>query len=281
VSESTDPREWLSSICSSYKFDPLGVLRADDGVAWPLAVSSINELTDELVARGLLLGLPREPAALANVMEVGIVDFLVEAAGEAGDIEVARGTERGYPDLEVSGTRFGGRRFAVDVKVAQRARTKARLRTQSRITLYTGNTYFRWPNLKWPGTFRPFNDYAGHLDILVIYTLDPHRRERATDVELFVQEPWRIASRKRSSTTREYIGAVDLLADLREGRGEFASAEEFYKYWRAFPFRISAGIQNQLRRLLDVQQAELEELRGVHERDTPGSSSTFGGNGRA
>ncbi len=268
VSDVSDLKQWLSDICSSYRFDPLGVLRADNEVAWPLAAHSIDELTNELVARGLLLGLPREPAALANVMEVGIVDFLVEAAEQAGDIEVARGTERGYPDIEVSGPRFGGQPYAVDVKVAQRARTRAQDRTQSRITLYTGNTYFKWPNLKWPGTFRPFNEYAGHLDILIFYTLDPARRERATDVQVVVQEPWRIASRKRSSTTREYIGAVDLIWNIEQGRGEFESADEFYKYWRSYPFRISAGVQNQLRRLIAEQEAELARLRARQEDGT-------------
>lgn len=261
--DANDPGAWLSDICASYRFDPLGVLRADDAVRWPLSASSLAELTNELVARGLLLALPREPAALANVMEVGIVDFIAGAAEQEGDVEVRRGSERGYPDLEVSGQRFRGRPYAVDVKVAQRARTRDRTRTQSRITLYTGNTYFRWPNLKWPGTFRPFADYAGHFDILVLYTLDPGRRERATDVELFVQEPWRIASTRRSSTTREYIGAVDLIEDLKHGRGEFKSAEAFYKYWRTYPFRISAGVQEQLRRLIAAQDAELARLRAA------------------
>jgi ABC-type sugar transport system ATPase subunit len=58
--------------------------------------------------------------------------------------------------------------------------------TNSRITLYTGNTYFKHPDLPWPGTFRPFNDYAGHIDILLLYTLDLATRGRAEDLELIV-----------------------------------------------------------------------------------------------
>jgi hypothetical protein len=245
------------------------VLRAENDVAWPVRASSIEELTQALAERGLLLALPTEPAALANVMEVGIVDFLIEAARLAGDIETVRGTERGYPDLEVSGRRFGDRTYAVDVKVARRADTRTRSRTQSRITLYTGNTYFKWPNLRWPGTFRPFNEYAGHLDILVLYTFVEDRRERATDVELLVQEPWRIASKKRSSTTREYIGAVDLIQSLRDGRGAFATPEEFYTFWRNYNFRISPGIQNMLRKLLDEQRDELDRLRTLDRPHAP------------
>jgi hypothetical protein len=40
---------------------------------------------------------------------------------------------------------------------------------------------------------------------------------------------------KRSSTTRNYIGAVTALADLRLELGEFSTIDEFYEYWRAMP----------------------------------------------
>ena len=94
----------------------------------------------------------------------------------------------------------------MDIKAARRAANGRQ--TQSRITLYTGNTYFKWPGLHWPGTFRPFSDYATHLDVLMIYTLNPDSNARVEDLEIIVQEPWRIASRDRSSTTREYLGAI-------------------------------------------------------------------------
>ena len=55
-----------------------------------------------------------------------------------------------------------------------------------------------------------------------------------------------ISSRQRSSTTREYIGAVNHLAALREGRGEFETEEEFYRYWRAYPFRTGRAVEQQV-----------------------------------
>ena len=76
---------------------------------------------------------------------------------------------------------------------------------------------------------------------------DPHRVE---DVQVLVQEPWRIASKKRSSTTREYLGAVDLIADLIAGNGDFATEEEFYSYWRKFPFKTGKIVEQQLQRAL-------------------------------
>jgi hypothetical protein len=257
-----DLEEWLRHQCNEYTFDARGVFqRSGLNASWPVHAADPDELERLLADRGHLLPLPQEPAALANILEVSIVNFLSDRLRDLDDAEVRRGTERGYPDLEISGAAFGGGFHAVDVKAARRAPTRGRPRTQSRITLYTGNTYFKWPDLHWPGTPRPFNDYASHLDLLLIYTLRPESTARVEDLEVIVQEPWRIASTRRSSTTREYIGAVDRLDDLRAGFGEFNTPQEFYSYWRKFPFRISAQVQNQLDRLVRQQADEIARLR--------------------
>ena len=200
---------------------------------------------------GHLVSLPKESAALANVIEVALVDFLLDRLSLVEGATGKRGDERSYPDLEISGEAFGGTFHAVDVKMARL--NKSGTQTQSRCTLYTGNTYFKWPTIRWPGMFRPFNDYATHLDIIGIYRLDVSYRGRVRDLELLVHEPWRIASKERSSTTREYVGAVTKLGALREGRGEFDTKAAFYKYWRAYPFRVPKAVERQLRKALREQ----------------------------
>lgn len=259
---------WLREQCSDFRFDVGGVFQRNSDVSWwPLEAAGPGELEERLAQGGHLLPLPKEPAALANVMEVSIVDFLTARALRVPGAQVRRGNERGYPDLEISGTAFGGGFHAVDIKAARRAANKRQ--TQSRITLYTGNTYFKWSDLHWPGTFRPFSDYATHLDVLMIYTLNPDTNSRVEDLEIIVQEPWKIASRDRSSTTREYIGAVNNIDSLRSGKGAFSSPAEFYFYWRKFPFKVSPQVQTQLQRLLKAAQDELTELR---RREQPGSA---------
>lgn len=257
-----DLLQWLRRQCDDYRFDARGVFqRSGLNESWPVQAADADELERVLADRGHLLPLPQEPAALANILEVSIVNFLTDRLHSLDEANAVRGTERGYPDLEISGAAFGGGFHAVDVKAARRAVTRGRQRTQSRITLYTGNTYFKWPDLHWPGTMRAFNDYTSHLDLLLIYTLEPDTTARVADLEVIVQEPWRIASRQRSSTTREYIGAVDGLDELRAGWGEFNTPVEFYSYWRKFPFRISAQVQNQLDRLVRQQADEIARLR--------------------
>lgn len=249
--------EWLRTQCAEYVYDLRGVFRRRADHRWPFIAADEDELERALAEGGHLLPLPKEPAALANVLEVSVVDFLLGRLTSVDGAEARRGTERGYPDIEVTGGAFGGGFHAVDVKVAQR-RVGVRGvsgNTQSRITLYTGNTYFRYPQLRWPGTFRPFADYATHLDVIGIYTLNGSTAARVDDLELIVQEPWRIASKQRSSTTREYIGAVQNISALREGRGEFDTSAAFYAYWRRYRFRIGGAVQAQLDKLLAGPEA--------------------------
>jgi hypothetical protein len=243
-----DLPDWLREHCSEYEFDVAALYRRRGDHPWPLTATDEHDLEWKLDEGAHFLPLPKEPAALANIIEVTVVDYLIERAETLPGLVVARGTERGYPDLEFTGTALDSEFVAVDVKVARRA--SGGRRTQSRITLYTGNTYFRYPQLQWPGTFRPFRDYVLHLDVLCIYDLSPTSHARVDNLELIVNEPWRIGSRQRSSTTREYIGAVDNIDALRVGRGEFSTQEEFYDYWRAYPFRIGRTVQRQLDRMI-------------------------------
>jgi hypothetical protein len=272
VPEALDLVSWLRERCGSYAFDVGGIFNRPGTGSWPIQAENVADLERQLIEREHLLPLPKESAALANVLEVLVVDFILDAAAEVPGLEWQRGTERGYPDIEMLGPALGDRFWAVDVKVARRKplrRGGMSRNTNSRITLNTGNTYFKHPNLHWPGTFRPFSDYAGHVDILLLYTLNLETGGRAEELELIVQEPWRIGSKERSSTTREYIGAVTEIERLREGRGDFASEDEFYTYWRNFPFRLSPGIQRTLSRLVADQRAELEALRAQHQDDPP------------
>ena len=246
--------EWLRTACGEYVLEPIAVYRARGEHPWPLVGRDERDLADQLEAGGHFLPLPKEPAALANVLEVSLVSFVLSRLHAVPEAEGRRGTERGYPDIEISGAAFGGGYHALDVKVARRR--KGGKDTQSRITLYTGNTYFRYPQLRWPGTFRPFQDYDSHLDLLALYTLNEDAIHRVDDLRLVVQESWRIASKKRSSTTREYIGAVTRIAALESGEGDFEEEEEFYRFWRRYGFRVGKAVQQQLDRLLAEQHEQ-------------------------
>lgn len=239
----------LREACATYAFAPLAIYKMHGEHEWPFLAHNAEELASKLSAGDHFLPLPKEPAALANVVEVAVVDFLLDRL-DCPEFELSRGTERGYPDIEL---RVGDKYFAIDVKVARRKINKKGLptgKTDSRITLYTGNTFFMYPTLKWPGTFRPFAEYAGHIDLICLYNLDAQSLTRVSDFEIVVVEPWRIGSKQRSSTTREYLGAVDDIGRIKGGQGDFATQGEFYAFWRNHQWKIGRAVQKQLQKLL-------------------------------
>jgi hypothetical protein len=244
---------WLRAAAARYRLEPIAVYRAGRTPHFPLAAKDEAELQAKLKAGGHFLPLPKEPASLANVLEVSLMEFLLQEVAKTKGAAAQRGTERGYPDIEMTGKAFGDVPHAIDIKAARRkvgASGKIGTQTQSRITLYPGNTYFRYPQLQWPATFRPFQDYGSHLSLIAIYTLNEATDARIEDLELIVHETWRIGSKQRSSTTREYLGAVQKLDDLRAGKGEFDTEDAFYAYWRKYPFAIGRAVQQQLDKLL-------------------------------
>jgi hypothetical protein len=101
------------------------------------------------------------------------------------------------------------------------------------------------------------------LDVIALYTLNEETHGRIDNLQILVHEPWRIASKQRSSTTREYLGAVTKIADLEAGRGEFASEADFYNYWRKYPFKIGRAVQQQLDKLLRAPNAAGKRVRGT------------------
>lgn len=221
---------WLRQHTGKWQPSIVGVFREHALHEWPLAAGSPAELRSVLTESGHLLPLPSEPAALANVMEIELRKHLLEAALLTKGASAAEGTERSFPDLEFWGPKFGKGVHAVDIKCARRG--KSGLSLNNRIALYTGNTWFLWPTLKFSGILRPFDEYDEKLSIVVIYTFDPALPERITKVEVVAHETWRLGSKFRASATREYIGSVQKIADVVAGTGAFTSADDFYAFWR-------------------------------------------------
>lgn len=227
--------EWLREQTTGWRPSIVGVFREEAAHDWPISASSSADLRQKLTEQGHLLPLPSEPAALANVMEIELKQHLAEAVATLADAALVDGTERSYPDLEFSGAAFGGGFRAVDIKCARRKPLKSgkpSTTINNRIALYTGNTYFLWPQLKFGGIMRPFEQYEELISIVVIYTFEPNLPQRIADVQVVVHESWRIASRGRASATREYIGSVQNIEQLVAGVGEFENADAFYAYWR-------------------------------------------------
>lgn len=178
-----------------------------------------------------VLPLPSESALIAKLMEVTLLTrFRTVGLAVRGLVIDGAPSGRVYPDILLSGQRLGHRKVALDVKAARRA-PKGK-RTVSRITLGPYDKYFRFPDRKMAGSWLPYGDIDHHLDAIVLYD---YLGGVISNVEALVVETWRVATRVRSSGTRNYMGAVMEIERLRREQGEFESEADFLSYWRNFP----------------------------------------------
>jgi hypothetical protein len=222
-------KAWLRKSVQDYRWNVRGII-LDDGKVIPL---------------------PKEPSVVAKVIELSVIEHFKRKAYAVPGLDVLDDLSgRGYPDVLLAGRAVDNRRVALDVKVARRKprRVGKPTKTQSRITLGPFDTYFRRPADPIPGVGVAYGDMAWHLDLIVLYDWEDGE---VRNVEVLVVETWRVGSTKRSSTTRNYIGAVDTIADLRAESGEFATADEFYAFWRAVPLKKAET--------LEPEQVEPEE----------------------
>ncbi len=202
-------KNWLRAVLRTYSFGVQGILLAD----------------------GTVLPLPSESSLIAKLMEVTLLTrFRTVALAVRGLTIDGAPSGRGYPDVLLSGQRLGHRRVALDVKAARRA--PGGRRTASRITLGPYDKYFRFPDRKMPGSWLPYGDIDHHLDAIVLYD---YAGGVISNVEALVVETWLVATKMRSSGTRNYMGAVTEVERLRREQGEFESEEAFLAYWRNYP----------------------------------------------
>ena len=203
--------------------------------------------------------MPPEPALIAKVVEVPVIEHVKRKALNVRGLDVLDDLSgRGYPDILLTGRAIGSRKVAVDVKVARRNTPKrgTPTRTQSRITLGPFDSYCRRPDEPIPGVGVAYGDFASHIDLIVLYDYIDGDVQR---IQILTAETWRIASMKRSSTTRNYIGAVDLLVDLIEERGPFESEADFHAYWRSQPVRNARSLTAGVAEPESVEASDLPE----------------------
>jgi hypothetical protein len=176
--------------------------------------------------------LPAEPAVVGKVVEISIKHYFDRQLLQVSDLKCIRASsDRTYPDFTFNGSLIHPNRFAVDIKCARR--NDRGDRTRSPITIGTFNAhYFRKPDKSVGNIMMAYGSYTAHLAVIALYD---YAEATARNVELLVVEKWRVATKRRSSTTRCYIAASTLIDDLRNEVGAFSFEEEFNCYWRSHP----------------------------------------------
>jgi len=139
-------------------------------------------------------------------------------------------TTREYPDVAMTGGKLGNQLIAIDVKTARRVAPNK----ISGFTLGSYAGYFRNPDKKMPGCIVPYNQFTSHWIVGFIYDWDENADSlhMVSNIEVIVQEKWKIASHSTGTGTTSAIGSIKDIDKLKKGIGEFESEEEFLDYWR-------------------------------------------------
>ena len=190
-----------------------------------------------------------------------------------------------YPDLTFT-HEASGRKFAVDIKSTYRI-SPAEVKPGG-MTLGAFTGYFRNRDSK-KNTLYPYNQYAGHFVLGVIYSkCDDAADERAQftlddlgkipsvikEFRFFAQPKYRIASSRPGSGNTKNIGSVVKIDQLISGTGPFASlGEEVYDdYWMFYLTRDMAQALSlarpymNLKTYLEYKERGVETLR-AHEKE--------------
>jgi hypothetical protein len=220
---------------------------------------------------------------VSKVLELLLFPMFVQfSKGHALKLELCP-QQNFYPDLSFT-HEATGQKFAVDIKSTYRENREE----VNGMTLGAFTGYFR-ERESHKKTLYPYNQYAGHFVLGVLYskcddvaderkqfTLDDLARIPSVikDFQFFAQPKYRIASWRPGSGNTKNIGSVTKVAQLIHGTGPFAElGEQVYDdYWMYYLTRDMAEAlkvkrpYTNLKEYLEYKKRGIETLK-AHEKD--------------
>lgn len=181
--------------------------------------------------KGVVYDLPDIPQVISGLFQEVAKRKVKPFLRERYRCEIVQGGPREYPEITAFGGKLGNRKIAIDIKTTRRL-SPNRVSGFS-IGSYAG--YFLHPDRKLPGCKLPYGEFSQHWLVGFIYTWKPHADSlhMVSEVEVVVNEKWKLASRSTATGTTFAISSVRDIRRLKQGRGDFGSPSEFESFWRA------------------------------------------------
>ena len=181
---------------------------------------------------------------LSTIFEIIARRAMISYARHCGLLLYEPTKQNYYPDFTLARNLDDKRKIAIDVKTTYKDNEDGRFS----YTLGGYTSFLRNPT---KNILFPYDEYHQHWiigfvyrradvndsDANIVYSTDELADMPVpfTDVEVFVQEKWRIASDKAGSGNTTNIGSIrGTLADFQEGSGVFEYETEFIEYWRGY-----------------------------------------------
>lgn len=180
---------------------------------------------------GNVYKLPDIPQVITGIFQEVAKQKLKPFLRDHYGCQIVQGGAREYPEVTAFGGKLGEGKIALDIKTTRRI-SITRISGFS-IGSYAG--YFLHPERKLPGCKFPYGEFKEHWVIGFVYSWDPDpdSLHMVSNIEVIINEKWRIASKSTATGTTFAISSVRDLKRLQEGKGDFNSQEEFETFWRA------------------------------------------------
>ena len=194
--------------------------------------------------RGRIYPLGSDTKVISTIFEI-IARQAVRSYGiREGLAVIEPGKQNYYPDFTLAVDDNDPQKIAIDVKTTYKNAPNDSFG-------YTLGSYTSFLRNGTKNILFPYDQYAEHWIIGFVYRrveIDPVAANRVytpairdvipvpfTDVEVFMQEKWRISGDRAGSGNTTNIGSISgTLNDFRRGNGVFQSEAEFLAYWRGY-----------------------------------------------
>lgn len=214
----------------------------EDNINWE--VSSLISTDKKLYSLG------SDSKLIGRIFELISYELLQEIADENGFMLQASEKQTVYPDFTLMKNKKDTKKIAIDVKTTYRKFNKKGKASKIRFTLGSYGSFMRDGK---KNIMYPYSEYDKHYVICFIYTRNESASEGKIytldeldkipvpykDVEVFVQEKYKISGDKPGSGDTENIGSyrTNQIDYLIKGKGPFSTlgVETFDEYWSGYP----------------------------------------------
>ncbi len=196
--------------------------------------------------KGRIYPLGSDTKVISTLFEIVARQAVAKYADGAGMQLVEPSKQNHYPDFTLMRGENDTRKVAIDVKTTYLENGKTRFR----YTLGGYTSYIR-PETEDKNIVYPYSQYSEHWVIGFVYKRLELKREASgrifsfktineipvplEDVDVFMQEKWRISGDKAGSGNTTNIGSITgTISDFTSGNGVFLSEDEFVNYWRGY-----------------------------------------------
>lgn len=207
----------------------------ENGLEW--------ELVGILTKDSSVYTLSYDSKILSGIFEILCEPLIMRVANNNG-LRVEKAVQNAYPEFTLFSPDEPMNKIAVDIKSTYRKYNSNNELKPFSFTLGSYRSYLRNPN---KGILYPYNEYAKHWVIGFLYTRNEINRTTEIrqvieasqllppfmEIEYFVQEKHRIASRTPGSGNTTNIGSIKSndINVFRRGENGFSSHQEFEEYW--------------------------------------------------